>query len=143
MISSINILVSKKNRYKSKNDSSYNNISFENTNNIVTKIHTETDNNIVIDYNDGHIKNNSSNVNFNDSLNIINESHGKSTNKGSTASSITKAIQNNQGLKRNEIETPEELHFFYMNLYKMNKNLAYKFENLIFSQEEFKEETSI
>lgn len=159
ILSSLNLLKSKKNNNKSKNESTNNIISYENTNeNLVKNSNNKSsqivflDNNIIINDhpNRGHIRNNSSNVNFNNNLNSsfnnINngsQSNAKSTNKGSTTSSITKGIPNNHVIKPNEIESPEELHYFYLNLYIQNKNLAYKFENLNFSGEEFQENSEI
>ena len=134
ILSSLNMLKNKKIAQKSKNESSYNNISFENTKeNVVNNTNKSShlllvESNILGDHNAGHVRNNS-----NASSNYNNHSsNAKTTNKGSTASSITKAGPSAGG-NMVEIDSPEELHYFYVNLCLQNKNLAYKFENLNFS----------
>jgi hypothetical protein len=137
ILSSLNMLKNKKMIHKSKNESSYNNISFENTKeNIVNNTNKSShlvlvESNILGDHSHGHVRNNS-----NASSNYQNQSsNAKSTNKGgSTASSITKPGQGGSSIV--EIDSPEELHFFYVSLSIQNKSLAYKFENLNLSDEE-------
>lgn len=138
ILSSLNMLKSKKNAHQSKNESSYNNISFENTKeNIINNTNKSThlllvESGILGDHNHGHVRNNS-----NASSNIHNQSsnNAKSTNKGSTAPSITKTVHGGVS-NMVEIDSPEELHYFYVNLSQQNKNLAYKFENINFSGDE-------
>ena len=133
ILSSINMLKIKKEAHKSKNDSSYNNISFENTKENIINNTNKSSNFVILDHNGltehshGHVRSYS---NASNSLN-----NQKSTNKGSTTSSITKLPLNNQNIKNIEIDSPEELHYFYVSLFIQNKNLAYKFENLNFSTE--------
>lgn len=133
ILSSLNMLKMKKEVHKSKNESSYNNMSFENTKeNIINNTNKSSnivllENNLLNEPRHGHVRSYS---NANSSL-----TNQKSTNKGSTTSSITKLPINNQNFKNIEIESPEELHFFYVSLFIQNKNLAYKFENLNFSTE--------
>ena len=158
ILTSLNLLKNKKTENKSKNDSSYNNISFENTKENIVISNNKSSNIVFLDNNGnitdhqtrGHVRNNSSNINFNNNLNHsfnnmnnVTNSNVKSTNKISTASSITKIVPNNQTVKLNEIDSPEELQYFYVNLFKQNKNLAYRFENLNFSDEEFHENCEI
>jgi hypothetical protein len=133
ILSSLNMLKIKKEAHKSKNESSYNNISFENTKENIINNTNKSTNFVILDHNGmtehsrGHVRSYS---NASNSLN-----NQKSTNKGSTTSSITKLPINNQNIKNIEIDSPEELHYFYVSLFIQNKNLAYKFENLNFSAE--------
>ncbi len=46
------------------------------------------------------------------------------TNNSNNLFNLKKSYQNN-----NDIEGPEVLHFFYVNILQQNKNLAFRFEN--------------
>ena len=70
-------------------------------------------------------------------LDIINMNE-KSVNKGTKTtkdSSFTSQKLNNIKTTNLEVESIEELHFIYNNLYHQNKSLAFKFENLEMEEE--------
>ena len=120
ILSSLNMIKNKKNVHKSKNESSFNNISFDNTKeNAVISTNKSTnvvivDNNILNDNNNRDNINNLNNSFNNNNNNNVSNSNRKNTNKISTASSI-KASNNNNLVRNIEIDSPEELHFFYLN----------------------------
>ena len=77
------------------------------------------------------------NYNYTTNLRDINKSQinknnidAKSTfNLKSTKDSSFKHLNNSSIKVKNDIEGPEELHMFYVNILQQNKSLAYKFEN--------------
>jgi len=67
---------------------------------------------------------------INKSQNNKNNLDAKSTvNLKSTKDSSFKHLNNSLIKNKNEIEGPEELHMFYVNILQQNKSLKYKFEN--------------
>lgn len=97
-------------------------------------------------------KNNNSNISFEGGKSVV-ENEEKSVNlegiqsdlnnqlnsnakanKGTTSSSLSSIGKLAKGI---EVDSPEELHYFYVKLSKQNKNLAYKFENENYSVEKY------
>jgi hypothetical protein len=72
--------------------------------------------------------------NNNNSTQMSNEIIGLSASTQSTrgykiAADVSTKSSVNLSVKANEVDCPEELHFFYLKIFKNNKSLAYKFEN--------------
>ena len=120
-----------------KNPSKNGNIS-ESTNNLlvknsVNKSHGETSFNV-------------SQVNFIKSSNVSFDRNNEKSNNNPNGNSENTSLgysnsrSTNNLLKANiEVNSPEELHFFYVNIMNQNKGLAYKFEGENYQPENFEE----
>lgn len=74
----------------------------------------------------------------NEILGLLAMNNSKSIGKFSTESSTKSSVVIPPKSKLEEIDSPEELHYLYVTIFRNNKNLAYKFENENF-EEKFNE----
>jgi len=78
-----------------------------------------------------HLKNKNTS---NEILGLLAMNNSKSICKFSTDSSTKSSVAIPPKSKMEEVESPEELHYLYVKIFRNNKSLAYKFENENFEE---------
>ena len=81
-------------------------------------------------FNDSSYNNSSSNINYNGVRQLSTKDNSITLNKVKSQTVMNSLTSNDTNNKRdiNDIDTPEELHFFYVNILQSGKAIATKFE---------------